>query len=452
MPRSTVTRRGRLKLEPPSPEVALRELMAVREIVHAFLNAERPEEVYQFALDRVGPIVGASFASIYLVDGVSELMRLGAAFNWPEKHRPWLGEMRVRLGFGPSGEAASERRVIEVPDVFADDDLEDWQEVANELGFRSITALPLHGGSRTLGAVTFYFSEVGALSPEKRGLLRIVADQLAATAEKALLIEELRRTNSALVESNAELERQYLEVVDARRAKDEFLANISHELRTPLTAMLGYLAILQEGISGPLTDGQRTDLTQCRRSSERLLELIEDLLEMTTLSVGAAGVQVGDFDPWEPVAELAADAHELRDGVTLRFDPPATGSPLMHGDRRRIVRILGILLNNAIKFTEQGEITVSLQVRNDRVAWRVQDTGIGIPAEAQRVVFDEFRQADGSVTRRYSGSGIGLALARRMARLLGGDIDLYSVPGEGSTFTLELPLHCETTTTVHADT
>ena len=82
--------------------------MAVREIVHAFLNAERPEEVYQFALDRVGPIVGASFASIYLVDGVSELMRLGAAFNWPEKHRPWLGEMRVRLGFGPSGEAASD--------------------------------------------------------------------------------------------------------------------------------------------------------------------------------------------------------------------------------------------------------------------------------------------------------------------------------------------------------
>ena len=184
----------------------------------------------------------------------------------------------------------------------------------------------------------------------------------------------------------------------------------------------------------------------------RLLELIEDLLEMTTLSVGAAGVQVGDFDPWEPVAELAAESHELREGVTLRFDPPATGSPLMHGDRRRIVRILGILLNNAIKFTEQGEITVSLQVRNDRVAWRVQDTGIGIPAEAQRVVFDEFRQADGSVTRRYSGSGIGLALARRMARLLGGDIDLYSVPGEGSTFTLELPLHCETTTTVHADT
>ena len=91
--------------------------------MHAFLHADRPEDAFQFALDRVGPVVGASFASVYLVDGASELMRLIAAHNWPEQHRPWLAEVRVRVGFGPSGEAASERRVIEVPDVFADPDL-----------------------------------------------------------------------------------------------------------------------------------------------------------------------------------------------------------------------------------------------------------------------------------------------------------------------------------------
>ena len=90
----------------------MRELMAVREVIHAFLTADRPEEVYQFALDRVSPLVGATFASVYLVDGASELMRLGAAHNWPQRFRPWLGETKVRLGFGPSGEAASERRTI----------------------------------------------------------------------------------------------------------------------------------------------------------------------------------------------------------------------------------------------------------------------------------------------------------------------------------------------------
>jgi len=101
-------------------DFGLRELMAVREIVHAFLTADRPEEVFQFALDRVSPLVGATFACVYLVDGASELMRLVAAHNWPERFAQFLGEMRVRVGFGPSGEAASERRAIEVPDVFAD--------------------------------------------------------------------------------------------------------------------------------------------------------------------------------------------------------------------------------------------------------------------------------------------------------------------------------------------
>src|SRR5688572_14740762 len=140
--------------------------MAVREIVHAFLTADQPEEVFQFALDRVSPLVGATFASVYLVDGVSELMHLVAAFNWPERYRPWLGEMRVRLGFGPSGEAAAERRVIQVRDVLADPDLEDWVDVATELGFRGIVALPLQTATKVLGTVTFYFAEVGGRGSE----------------------------------------------------------------------------------------------------------------------------------------------------------------------------------------------------------------------------------------------------------------------------------------------
>jgi GAF domain-containing protein len=241
----------RIRLASPSgtaasgSDAAVRELMAIREIVHAFLTADRPEEVFRFALERVSPVVGATFASVYLVDGASELMRLAAAYNWPQRYEPWLGEMRVRLGFGPSGEAASERRAIEVPDVFADPSLEDWQEVANELGFRALVALPLQTSSRVLGAVTFYFADARGFSTERRGLLRIVAAQMAATAEKAALIDDLRRANAALTESKAELEQQYLAVLEARRVKDEFLTNVTHELRTPLTAVMGYISLLQ---------------------------------------------------------------------------------------------------------------------------------------------------------------------------------------------------------------
>ena len=421
----------------------MRELVAVREVIHAFLTADRPEDVYQFALDRVSPLVGATFASVYLVDGASELMRLGAAHNWPEKFRPWLSETRVRLGFGPSGEAASERRTIEVSDVFADDDLEDWQEVASELGFRALIALPLQTGSRVLGALTFYFADAESFSTEKRGLLRIVADQMAATAEKALLIDQLRRSNAALLETNEELERQYAAVVQARRLKDEFLANISHELRTPLTAVLGYISIMQEGISGPLTEGQRNDLTHVRRASERLLDLIESLLELTTLKKGDLDLFIEDVDPRDPLREAVGSMPPPSPGVTVRLDEPPTLLPTITTDRKKIFRILVSLLGNAAKFTEQGEIVASVGLANDRVVYRVRDTGIGIAPGAQQFVFDEFRQADGSSTRRYGGSGLGLALARRLAGLLGGTIEMHSTVGQGSTFTVELPLEYE---------
>ena len=421
----------------------MRELIAVREVIHAFLTADRPEEVYQFALDRVSPLVGATFASVYLVDGASELMRLGGAYNWPQRFRPWLGEARVRLGFGPSGEAASERRTIEVPDVFADDQLEDWQEVASELGFRALIALPLQTGTRVLGAVTFYFADAESFSPEKRGLLRIVADQMAATAEKAILIDELRRSNAALVEANEELERQYAAVLQARRLKDEFLANISHELRTPLTAVLGYISILQEGISGPLTDGQHKDLTHVKRASERLLDLIESLIELTTLKRGELDVYIEEIDPRQPLREALASVGTPAVGVTLRVDEPKTMLPKITSDRKKIFRILVSLLGNAVKFTDRGEIAVGVSFANDRIVYRVQDSGIGIAPEAQQYVFDEFRQGDGSPTRRYGGSGLGLALAQRLAHLLGGNIEMQSMVGEGSTFSVELPLEYE---------
>jgi signal transduction histidine kinase len=441
MPRRRYATRVPFAKKPPVAEpAAQRELVAVREIVHAFLRADRPEDVFQFALDRVSPVVGASFASVYLVDGASELMRLVASYNWPEQHRPWLGDMRVRVGFGPSGEAASERRAIEIPDLLADPDLEDWRDVSTELGFRSLVALPLQTSSRILGTVTFYFSDPGGFTAEKRGLLRIVADQMAATAEKAGLTDEMRRTNAALVEANAELERQYVAVVEARRVKDEFLANVSYELRTPLTAVMGYLSILSEQISGPLTTEQSEELGQARHASERLLELIDALLEFTALRRGTLEVMIEEFDPRVPLREAMRAAKGLPEGLQLIAEEPVLALPPAHSDRRKITRILVSLLSNAFKFTAKGEVRASVNVVNGRVVYSVQDTGIGIEPAAQLLVFDEFRQVDGTATRRYGGSGLGLALSRGVARLLGGDIELTSAPGQGSTFALNLPL------------
>jgi len=429
----------RVRIPVDTEDTAIRELVAVREIVHAFLTADRAEEVYQFALERVSPLVGASFASVYLVERGEEVMRLAAAYNWPERFRPFLGQMRVRLGRGPSGEAASERRVVQVPDVFADKSLVDWQEAATEMGFRAIIALPLQTRTGVLGAVAFYFAGTEGFDSVDRGLLRIVSDQMAATAEKASLIEELRRANAALVESNAELERQYVAALEARRLKDEFLANMSHELRTPLTAVLGYTYLIQEGLAGPLTDEQRTTLGQVTSASERLLTLIDDLLDLTTLKRGEVTMHIESFDPMTALHEAVSSVRRQKD-VALHVEPgPGTGLQ-MQSDRRKVVRILANLLSNAVKFTARGEIRASVTLHEGMIRFTVQDTGIGIAPEAQDVIFDEFRQVDGSVTRRYGGSGLGLALSRRLARLLGGDIKLHSVPAEGSTFMVDLPI------------
>jgi signal transduction histidine kinase len=421
-------------------DFGLRELMAVREIVHAFLMAEHPGEVFQFALDRVSPLVGASFACVYLIDGSSELMELAAVHNWPEKYTPFLGQMRVRVGFGPSGEAASERRMIEVPDVFADASLEDWQEVATELGFRSFVALPLQTPQAVLGTVTFYFGGPASVSPETRHLMRMVADQMAATAEKARLIDDLRHANMALTESNVALEHQYADLLEARRLKDEFLSNISHELRTPLTAVIGYISLMQEGIAGPITAEQQETLEQVKDSSEQLLGLIGDLLELTMLKRAELEVSLSEFDPRAPLRDaLAGYAADRTNDVSLAVEMPDL-LPSMTSDRQKIAKVLCGLLGNAFKFTHSGGVRASVEVSEDRVVYTIADTGIGIPADAHRYVFEEFRQVEGGMTRRYGGSGLGLALARRLTRLLGGDVQLESVPEQGSTFRVELPL------------
>lgn len=413
--------------------------MAVREIVHAFHTVDRPEEVYQLALDRVSPLVGATFACVYLIDEGTDLMRLAAVHNWPGRYSKFLRQMRVRVGFGPSGEAASQRRTVEVLDVFADPGLEDWREVASELGFRSLVAVPLQAGNDVVGTITFYFAAARGVGPETRHLMRVVADQLAATSERARLITDLRAANAALTASNAQLERQYADIVEARRIKDEFLANISHEMRTPLTAVIGYISLIQEGAAGPVNDEQQDTLEQVKDSSEHLLDLIGDLLELTALKSGTVDAALGDIDPRDPMRDAVAAAKGKKDGVTLELDEPDI-VPMIKSDRRTIAKALKALVENAYKFTKEGRVSVSVLLTENKVMYTVVDTGIGIPEQARELVFEEFRQVDGTLTRPYGGSGLGLALARRLAQLVHGDIRLVSSSDAGTTFALEIPI------------
>jgi len=269
--------------------------------------------------------------------------------------------------------------------------------------------------------------------------MRLIADPMAATAEKARLIDNLRAANGALAVSNASLERQFAEAMEARRVKDEFLANISHELRTPLTAVMGYISLMQDGLAGPMTDEQQDTLGHVKDASEQLLALIGDLLELTALKREVVAATLTEFDPRDAIREALASAQSRREQVKVEVSQPEI-VPSMRSDRRSVTKALKALIDNAFKFTRQGQVRITLRVTGDRVIYSVEDTGVGIPVEAQPFVFDEFRQADGTRTREFKGSGLGLSLARRLARLVHGEITFVSTPGVGSTFTFDLPL------------
>jgi GAF domain-containing protein len=193
-------RRRRWQVPDPAPTHVVPDPAArvLADIAHAMVRAEDATEALQFALDRVCPAVGASLGAVFLLDGAAELMRPVAAHAWPERWRPWLGAMRVRVGFGPAGEAAAERRLIEVDDVFADASLEDWQDAARELGFRALVAVPIEGPQGVAGALGVYFATPGRQPAATHALLRAVADLQAGIHELDRLRRRLRVLDAAL--------------------------------------------------------------------------------------------------------------------------------------------------------------------------------------------------------------------------------------------------------------
>lgn len=431
----------------PAPPSSVRELRVAGDIAQAFLTAERPHEVYRLALERVAPLVDASFGCVFLRDGDSELLKVVSAYNWPQRYASYLGSMRVKVGNGPTGRAVAGNTLVDVADVFAEPELEDWWDSARELGFKSSISLPLSFKSEPVGALTFYFRDPADFQRADRSLLRLVASQLAATAEKAQLIEDLQRANARLREQNVDLEAKYREAEDAKRLKSEFLANVSHELRTPLTAILGYAYLLKEGVPHALQGEQAAAVGKIEHAGTQLLSLIDALLDLTNLRLGRVETERELCDAVE-LARTAVEQESQAGGIPIRLETTEVRAAI-HSDPTLVLRILRSLLSNAVKFTREGTVTLRVRLQDrpetdafDRgpdVVWEVVDTGIGIAEGDFEVIFDEFRQVDGSATRRFGGVGLGLAVARGLARRLGGDINVRSAPGEGSTFSLTLP-------------
>jgi signal transduction histidine kinase len=426
---------------PRGQALRVRELEIVREIAESFLTAAHALEVYRLALLRLTPLVRASFGSVFLRDPAEpELLKLECAHNWPQASAPYLAQFRIRVGRGPTGRAVSECVAVEVSDIFADPALRDWWDAARELGFTAMISLPLVTNGHAAGALSFYYEASHHFTDEERHVLDVLAAQLAATTCRAHLIDELRASNLRLQRQNEALLERIGEAEQVKRLRDEFLANISHELRTPLTAILGYAHLLTQGQLGELAAKHAEVVAKIDRSANVLRRLIDDLLELTQIKLGRVGATNVETDAVllaKHAAEVSAAATDEVTFAVRTTEPRLT----VVTDAEKVVKVLSCLLDNAFKFTSEGEVELSVRSADEAsaVEWQVRDTGIGIAAADHAAIFDEFRQVDGTSTRLYGGTGLGLSLCRRIARLLGGTITVESEPGVGSTFTLRLP-------------
>jgi len=235
-----------------------------------------------------------------------------------------------------------------------------------------------------------------------------------------------------------ELQHAQQALAQAKRARGDFLANMSHELRTPLHELMGMIDL---ALDTDLTPEQRNYLSTARASSNVLLELVSDILEFSEMEAGQLGLEEKVLDPWEPVEKtietMASRAKEKGLGLTASLSPDVPRA--LVGDPRRLRQVLLQLVNNAIKFTERGEIAVGLELASAHTSevelhFVVRDTGVGIPEDKWQVIFEPFQQADTSATRRYGGLGMGLAVARHLVQLMGGNLWVESAVGKGSTF------------------
>ncbi|MFE7511303.1 HAMP domain-containing protein [Streptomyces sp. NPDC057540] len=456
-------------------------------------------EIAELIMAEVPPLVAAQYGAFFLArdgDRGTELV-MTASYGSPDD--PDAEPRRFRLGQSLVGQAARDRRTLLVEDV-----PDGYATVASGVGSGTpsmLVVLPIVVEEQVLGAVELaslqpfsplrrafldrFVVSAGAVlnslvanlrTDELLGQYRKLADELrsrtkelqtgqmelrssnAELQEKAALLAQRNRDvgskNLVIEQARQELEERAQQLSRTSMYKSEFLANMSHELRTPLNSLLILARLLTQNTDGNLTQKQIDYAEVIHSAGSDLLQLINDILDLSKVESGKMEVRHEIF----PLSQLmeyleatfgpVADERHLDFSVTLADGLPAE----LRGDEARIRQILRNLLSNALKFTDEGEVALAVGYASPAetppalgtvgrvLAFRVTDTGIGIPTNQLHHVFEAFQQGDGTVARRYGGTGLGLSISREVAGLLGGTIQAESTPGSGSTFTFYLPV------------
>ncbi len=407
---------------------SVEQLTALGDVGRAVNSSLDLDTVLTTIVGRAVQLSDADGGTIFEYDEGAEEFSARATLNADEGQSALVRATRLRRGEGAVGQMAETRKPLQISDIAAEGAYEGRLRGALlAAGTRSVLAIPLLHEDRLVGGLVVTRNRPGEFTVDVVQLLRTFATQSALAIQNARLFREI------------EVKSRELEA--ASRHKSEFLANMSHELRTPLNAIIGFSEVLSERMFGELNEKQEEYLKDIHASGQHLLSLINDILDLSKIEAGRMELELSDFDLPMTIDNALTLVRERAGRRSIALHT-AVDQRVGHiqADERKIRQVLLNLLSNAIKFTpEGGRIDVEAKPVEGSVGVSVSDTGVGIAAEDQEAVFEEFRQV-GTADKKVEGTGLGLALSRKFIELHGGKIWVKSQVGQGSTFTFTIPV------------
>ncbi|HEX2167437.1 MAG TPA: ATP-binding protein [Longimicrobiales bacterium] len=416
------------------------------------LDAAAPQ-----VLQAIGERLGWAMGVFWIVDAGSDILRIVGTWHEPGAELETFMEATSGGAFrrteGLPGRVWSSGAPAWVDDVVKDA-LFPRADAARAAHLHGAVAFPVRAGAELLGVVEFFHHERLRPDEDLLAALEVIGGDIGESVRRVRAEEERDRALAAMERINMQLTDRTIEAEAANRAKSEFLANMSHEFRTPMNAIIGYSGLLEGEVMGPLADEQKKQLARIRTSSNHLLGLLEDVLDLAKIEAGRITVErecARASEPIESALELIEPQAQQK-GLHVESRCDLGHTMCFFGDVDRVRQILTNLLSNAVKFTDTGgriTVTCGIEEEPDEGAtlsgtgpWlciMVEDTGIGMSPEQIDSVFEPFVQAETGRTRTKGGTGLGLTISRHLARLMDGDLTVASEVGEGSCFTLWLP-------------
>jgi signal transduction histidine kinase/putative methionine-R-sulfoxide reductase with GAF domain len=408
---------------------SVEELRALGEVSQAVNSTLDLETVLSTIVAKAVQLSSTEAGAIYTFYESGQEFRLRATYGMTEEMIQAIAGQHITIRDARMGAATTQRRPVQVPDV-CNEPQTPMSDIILREGYRAVLIMPLLRPDRIVGALVVRRKQPGEFPKSIVDLLDTFAVQSVVAIQNARLFREI--------------EEKSRELAEASRHKSQFLANMSHELRTPLNAILGYAELMLDSIYGEPTGKMRTVLERLQSNGRHLLGLINDVLDLSKIEAGQLTLSLNDYSLGDMVHGVVSAVEPLAAEKRLAFTAQvAPDLPSGHGDERRLSQVLLNLVGNAIKFTDKGEVAIRASVINGAFTVAVCDTGPGISMADQAKIFEEFQQADSSITRKKGGTGLGLSIAKRIIEMHGGRIWVESEPGKGSIFYFTLPVRVE---------